>query len=95
MIFCELKTEHKFNNYINWLVIHLVRFEVDSFRSMKGLGVIPESIQCLKDLTVNLKALISRVGCHLTAIRYNARLLTPWKKNLQLVMGNLMKMHVG
>jgi len=95
MKFCDLKTKHNFNDNINRLVMHLARCEVDSFRSMKALAVIPQSIQCLKDLAVNLKVLISRVGCHLTAIRNNARLLTPWTKNLQLVTGNLMKMHFG
>lgn len=75
MKFKDLKTEHNFNDNINRLVMHLARCEADSFRSTKDLCLIP------KDLTVNLKVLVSRVGCHLTAIRYNARLLTPWKKS--------------
>jgi len=85
MKFCDLKTEQTFNDNINRLVMHLARCEVDSFGAMKYLGVILESIRCLKELTVNLKALISRVGCHPTAICYNVRLLTPWKKTCNLL----------
>ena len=81
MKFYDLKTEHKSNTNINRLVIHLARCEVDSFRSMK-------------DLAVNLKVLIPRVGCHLTAICYNAQFL-PHRKNLLLVTKNLIKISFG